>query len=99
MAYFAPRKSRLRLGQRDCIIVTLEFWNSRPHRRRKAATLARHHGTPVFHLRDKEIRRGFVKAAALASALTLLFPTISLQSVFARRNHRQHACKSWDLDR
>ena len=71
MAYFAPRKSRLRLGQRDCIIVTLEFWNSRPHRRRKA------------RLRDKEIRRGFVKAAALASALTLLFPTISLQSVFA----------------
>jgi biopolymer transport protein ExbB len=85
MAYFAPRKSRLRLGQRDCIIITLEFWNSRPHRRRKAApALARHHVTPVFHLRDKEIRRGFAKAAALASALTLLFPAISLHSAFAR---------------
>jgi len=85
MAYFAPRKSRLRLGQRDCIIIMLEFWNSRPHRRQKAApVLARHHGTPVLHLRNKEIRRGFAKAAALASALTLLFPAISLHSAFAQ---------------
>ena len=57
MAYFVPRKSRLR---------------------RKAPPILCHHGTPVFHLRAKEIRR------ALASALTLLFLAILLQSVFAQ---------------
>jgi len=78
IAYFAPRKSRLRLGQRDCTVVTLEIWNSRPHRRRRTPPILCHHGTPVFYLRDKEIRR------ALASALTLLFLAILIQSVFAQ---------------
>jgi biopolymer transport protein ExbB len=46
--------------------------------RRKAPPILCHYGAPVFHLRDKEIRR------ALAFALTLLFLAILLQSVFAQ---------------
>jgi biopolymer transport protein ExbB len=46
--------------------------------------LACHHGTRVFHVRDK-ITRGLAKAPRLASALMLLFLAISLHSAFAQQ--------------
>ena len=77
MAYFAPGKCRFRRGRQDCIMTTLD-------RRKAPAMLACHHGTRVFHVRDK-ITRGLAKAPRLASALMLLFLAISLHSAFAQQ--------------